>query len=156
MRRRSFYWVVIAVVVVACLVMAFAWQTRQRNEAFRHTAQADLQKARRELSPAATADDAKRWLESNGFHLKRIGDNWVGERSGPGLATAPVVIGYKLLAPASALRAERWMELTVWFKATDEPFVPGAFVGVEADDDSPPSKVSRSQFSIAPASSPAR
>jgi hypothetical protein len=56
-----------------------------------------------------------------------------------------IVTGYRRVGDYPLL-GERWVELTFLFEETEERFVPGAFVSVEVDDNSPPSKVWRTEF----------
>src|SRR6185437_4897071 len=127
----------------ACFIFAgflVAAHIRARDATFRNIAKSYLNQAEAQASASTTAEDAKRWLEGNGFIVKQISGNWVGEHSSPGMPTVNEVSGYKLLAPTSAFHFERWMEMDFSFHTTSERWKPGTFAGVTVYDVRAPPK----------------
>jgi hypothetical protein len=113
----------------------------------------------KELSASPSATDAKSWLKRNGFQVALYDDNVVSEeieQTPQGEKRTNLVSGYRLVAPASAMHAERWVEMVFLFRATKEPFMPGDFLAAEVYDDITPSKAWRTEFDRRSSAQPAR
>ncbi len=130
-------------VILLSLKVTESIQARSASKAFR-------QQAIRELSAATTAADAKTWLERNGFDVAMsLGDVVVVSeltiQSSHGQQKFNSVDGYRKVSDYPLL-GERWIQLTFLFQTTQVPYVEGAFIGVEVDDNSTPSQAWRNEF----------
>jgi hypothetical protein len=111
------------------------------------------QQAIKEASASTSAGDARAWLERNGFEVALYDDNVASEmtrQTSQGEETFNVVSGYR------RTYGGRWVELVFLFGATQDRFVPGGFLEVEVNVDSPPSKAMLEEFARRAATARAR
>jgi hypothetical protein len=146
---------VFLLIVVAVIIVT----NQRRDHHFQVLAQAYRQQELRDLSNSPSATDARSWLERNGFKVALYNGNVAAEeieQTPQGEKRTNFVAGYRLVAPSSGMHAERWVEMVFLFRGTQEPSVPGDFLGAEVYDDCTPSKAWKTEFDRRSYAPPAR